>query len=104
MRKTFCTVLISSVLSVFFFSVSLHGISFADGHGMGKELYMQCSSCHNAQQRNLFGKNEAALLKRFQYFQSGNFTSGAAKKMKDLFAKMSDKEQASLAKYIHTMK
>ncbi len=88
------------LLSASFFMIS-QNVAIADGHGQGQVIYTKsCMSCHKSK---LAGKAENYLLEKFAHYQNGNFTSGAAKKMKDLFAKMNDAEKASLAKYINTM-
>ncbi len=99
MKKSYGLVLFVLLsIPLFLFSQNM---SMASGHSVGQELYTKsCMSCHKSK---LAGKAEDHLLKKFAHYEHGDFTSGAGKKMKDLFAKMNDAEKASLAKYINTM-
>ncbi len=66
----------------------------------GAELYKGCSSCHTPQKRNLAGKSEEHLLKKFAFYQA----SDKYLAMKKLFDAMTAEEKEVLAKYIHSMK
>ncbi len=102
MKKVSYCLLGFMVGSALLLSASFSPSAKADGHGVGGEIYnASCASCHKSK---LAGKDEKHLLTKFAFYQDGDFTSGAKKKMKDLFMKMSDAEKASLAKYINTMK
>ncbi len=101
MKVSFC---LSGLLlcSALLFSHTFSPHAQAESMNMGKDIYTKsCMSCHKSK---LAGKQEDNLLKKFDFYAKGDFTSGAKKTMKDLFMKMSDAEKASLAKYIHEMK
>ncbi len=102
MKKVSYCLLGLMLSSALLLSASFSSVAVADGHDVGAALYKaSCASCHKSK---FAGRPEEGLLKKFAFYEEGDFTSGAKKKMKDLFMAMSAEEKASLAKYINGMK
>ncbi len=98
-----CGIVFFALLFVCILSTSYQSPALADATTVGKELFASCSSCHSPGKRDLAGQDAKILVEKFNALQNGNFTSGAKKKMKDLFMKMSDSDKTALAQYIQNM-
>ncbi len=99
MKKVSLYLVAFTLLTGFVFSLSYNAV--ADGHAVGMGIYEEsCASCH---QDNMAGMDEASLLEKFHHFETGDFTAGPAKIMKDIFMGLSEEEKVSLAHYINVM-